>query len=176
MKQKIFSFDVESNSLWPEALGSSAAFCIGAVVVTPDGQVEMFLARCPIEGEVNEWVKNNVLPQLKDVPVTHNSYRDMLESFASFYMKHKEGSDIIVHVGFPVEARVLLDMHRFGFIGDWDAPFPLIDISTFPEIGVSVDAYVEKNDLSLEMVEGMSTHNPLYDAAVTLLAYNHLMQ
>ena len=170
MKKKIFSFDAETNGLWGQA------FAIGAVVVTPDGQVETFLARCPIEGEVNEWVKNNVLPQLKDVPVTHNSYRDMLEDFSSFYMKHKEGSDIIVHVGLPVEARVLLDMHKYGFIGDWDAPFPLIDISAFSEIGTSVDAYIERNELSLEMIEGMNTHNPLYDSAVALLAYNHYLR
>jgi len=163
MNKKIFSFDAETNGLWGQA------FSIGAV--TSDGN--KFVARCPIEGEVNHWVAENVLPEMADIPVTHKSYKSMLKDFAKFYMTHKKDADVIVHMGFPVESKVLSDMKEYGFIGEWDAPFPLIDISAFPQIGTSVDSYCEKNNLKAPEFTG-GTHNPIYDAYMTMLAYKEV--
>ena len=56
----IFSWDVESNGL----LGD--AFAIGAIVYKKGEEVKTFLARCPINGAVDEWVENNVLPQSRE--------------------------------------------------------------------------------------------------------------
>lgn len=167
MNKKIFSFDAETNGLW------GAAFSIAAIVTNEDGSYESFLARCPIEGEVNPWVAENVLPTLESIPITHKSYKDMLKAFAEFYMSHKEGADVIVHMGLPVEAKVMLDMHEFGFIGDWDAPYPLIDISAIPQIGTSVDTYNATNGIEIHF-EG-TTHNPLYDSIAAAKAYAHVM-
>ena len=167
MSKKIFSFDAETNGLW------GAAFSIAAIVTNEDGSYEKFLARCPIEGEVNSWVAENVLPTLVDIPITHNSYKEMLKAFAAFYMANKEGADVIVHMGLPVEAKVMLDMHTFGFIGDWDAPYPLIDISAIPQINTSVDAYNSANGIEIDF-QG-TTHNPLYDSIAAAKAYAHVM-
>ena len=55
----VFSFDAETNGLWGQA------FALGALVYDESGaEVARFVGRCPIEGEVKEWVEANVLPQL----------------------------------------------------------------------------------------------------------------
>ncbi len=137
-----------------------------------DGIVtKTFLERCPIDGEVNSWVSENVLPKMKNIKINSHSYTDMLKSFSEFYLENKEYAYIIVHVGFPVETRVLQDMHKFGYILDWDAPFPLTDISTLPEIGTSVDEYNKEN--GLEVSCNSDSHNPLYDATAAAVAYEH---
>ena len=59
-------------------------------------------------------------------------------------------------------------------LGDWDAPFPLIDISAYKEIGISVDTYNKKNGLEIPF-KG-SAHNPLYDSWAALVAYEHYME
>lgn len=65
----IFSFDAETNGLWGQA------FAVAAVLFDENGdEVARFVGRCPIEGEVNPWVKENVLPEMEGIPVTHKSY------------------------------------------------------------------------------------------------------
>lgn len=161
------SIDAETNGLW------GRAFALAAVLKDEDGKIKEFKSRCPIEGEINEWVENNVLPQLEDMPITRNSYKEMLEAFSKFYLENKDNCTIIVHVGFPVEARVFADMHEFGLIGDWDAPFPLTDISAIPAIGLSVDEYNMRH--GIEVPFKGSTHHPLYDAWAALVAYEDYM-
>lgn len=163
MNKKVFSFDAETNGLW------GTAFAIAAVVEMEDMSRVTFSARCPIVGETNEWVAENVLPAIEHLEITHDSYRSMLRAFSDFYMEHKKDADIIVHMGLPVESKVLLDMHTMGFIGDWDAPYPLIDISAIPEIGTSVDSYNKANNITVPF-DG-ATHDPLYDSYAALVAY-----
>lgn len=164
---KILSIDAETNGLWGEA------FAIGAVLYENGEETRTFLARCPINGRVDKWVSENVLPQLEDVKITHVSYGHMLHEFSRFYLQNKTEAEIIVHMGLPVETRLFLDAHACGYIGDWDAPYPLIDISAFPEIGTSVDRYNQRNGICVPLENG-GTHNPLYDARAAALAYMHL--
>lgn len=166
---KVFSFDAETNGLWGEA------FAVAAVVRYPDGTVKEFLGRCPIDvtqHKVNEWVRQNVLPQMKNIPYNYPDYPSLLKAFMTFYMTEKQDATILVHMGLPVEARLFIDAHNMGIIGDWDAPFPLIDISALPEIGTSVDTYNRENGIEVPSCEG-GTHNPLYDSYAALLAYEH---
>lgn len=108
--------------------------------------------------------------------VSHNTYEKMLADFAEFYLRHKSDSDIICHVGMPVEAHLIREMHRLGLIGDWDAPFPLIDIAgNLKQVGedpISVDAYAKK--YGLEISDYGTTHNPLYDCEVAAKVYMDL--
>jgi hypothetical protein len=164
--RSIFSFDAETNGLWGQA------FAIGAVVRTEKGLIE-FVGRCPIEGEVNSLVAENVLPEMEDIATNYLSYKEMLEDFMAFYKRHKEGADIIVHMGLPVESKLFIDAHEMGIIGDWDAPYPLIDICAFPEIGTSVDTYNKENKVEIPYVG--STHNPLYDSYAALSAYENIL-
>lgn len=170
MEKNIFSFDAETNGLWGQA------FSIGTVITDQEGNItKQFIGRCPIEEPVNSWVEENVLPQMEGIQVTHNSYKDMLKDFMSFYMENKDNAHIVVHMGLPVEARLFLDAHNLGIIGDWDAPYPLIDMCAFPEIGDSVDTYNANNGIVVDSntFEG-GTHNPLYDSYATALAYIHI--
>ena len=106
---KYFSFDAETNGLWGQA------FSIAAVGGGGGGGG----GGCPIEGDVNPWVRDNVLPQMEGIKITHSDYKSLLEDFMKFYLQKKEGRTILVHMGLPVEAKLFLDAHEMGIIGDW---------------------------------------------------------
>lgn len=157
---KIFSFDAETNGLWGQA------FAIGARVYDASGEViAQFIGRCPIQGDVDNWVKDNVLPQITEVPVTHADYAALLADFAGFYLAHKSDADLIVHMGYIVEVKILRDMFTMELIGPWDGPYPLIDIAgNLQQAGedpTSVDGYVRKHGLVLSAEFAGGTHNPL---------------
>jgi len=184
MNRKVFSFDAETDGLWGKP------FAVAAIVQTYypatdrgiDGKrpekwmiTAQFIACLPSNVVENEWVKENVLPAMSDIPTTHETYEEMLKSFSEFYLEHKEGSECIAHMGYIVEAHLLREMHRLGFIGDFDAPYPLYDVSgnlqSAGEDATSVDDYAKKHGIS---VQYGSTHNPLYDCAVAAEVYIHL--
>jgi hypothetical protein len=111
-KMNIFSFDAETNGLYGQA------FALAAVVTDEEGrEIASFVARCPIEGQVDDWMRENVLPRLESVEVSHASYRDMLEAFYAFYMAHKDGATAIAHIAHPVETKVLRDMVEADLAG-----------------------------------------------------------
>ena len=121
-----------------------------------------------------------MLPQMEAMPVTHGSYLEMLQAFSKWYLAHKDGADIIVHMGTPVESRVLIDMHSNGFIGDWDGPYPLIDVAgNLQQAGfnpTSVDSYNSSHGIVVPQSEAGRTHNPLYDSRAAALCYMDLMK
>ena len=162
--KKIISLDAETNGLWGKA------FQIGAVLQNEDGSIVEWVGDCPIEGEVNAWVAENVLPYIEKKN-GYKDYDDLLKAFMDWYKANKDDAEIIVHVGTPVEARLFIDAHEKGFIGDWDAPFPLVDVSAVKEIGTSVDSYNKANGLWVPFIG--SQHNALYDAYACLVAWNH---
>ncbi|MEO8637847.1 MAG: hypothetical protein ABI430_03025 [Candidatus Taylorbacteria bacterium] len=171
--KKMFSFDAETNGLWGQA------FAIGALVYDENGiEIARFVGRIADSEVTDSWVKENVLPKIQDIPVTHATYDELLASFADFYKANKEGADVIVHMGFIVEVKILRDLHAAGLIGDWDAPYPLYDVSgnlqQAGEDATSVDKYVAKHGLSVGEFAG-GTHNPLYDSAVAAVVYRHLL-
>ena len=170
--EKVFSFDAETNGLWGQA------FAIGALVYDENGaEVARFVGRCPIKGTVDKWVEENVLPRITGLSVSHKDYDSLLVDFAKFYLANKTDTDIIVHMGVPVESTLLKDMHSRGLIGDWDGPYPLLDIAgNLQQAGedpTSVDSYLKKYGLTVGEFAGGS-HNPLYDSAVAAQVYFHL--
>ncbi len=174
MKKKVFSWDCETNGL----LGQ--AFAIGAVLYENGKEVKKFYARCQIEGDVNLWVKENVLPQMEGMEVTHSSYEEMIKAFAEFFLENKADADVIFHMGCPVEARVILDMHDNKFIGDWDGAYPWLDIAgCLLQAGfdcTSVDGYNADHGIIVPQPEAGGTHNPLYDSRAAALCYMDLMK
>lgn len=164
---KIFSLDAETNGLYGQA------FALAAVVKNEDGSIAQFLGRCPIEGEIDSWVEDHVLPEMKGIEENYSSYEKLLKAFSSFYYRHKTNADIIVHMGVPVEAKIFIDLVKTGWVDMWDGPYPLIDISAYKEIGTSVDSYNKSHGIEVPF-EG-STHNPLYDSWAALVAYEHYM-
>ena len=171
--KKVFSFDAETNGLWGQA------FAIGALVYDESGaEIARFVGRLPDTEVTDAWVKENVLPKIGDIPVTHNDYASLLASFAEFYKANKKDADVIVHMGFIVEVKILRDLHAAGLIGDWDAPYPLYDVSGNLQAAgadpTSVDKFVTEHNLSVGEFAG-GTHNPLYDSAVAAVVYRHLL-
>ncbi len=170
---KVFSLDAETNGLWGQA------FAIGALVYDELGnEVARFIGRLPDTVVTNEWVRENVLPQMTGISVTHKNYEDLLRDFARFFLANKESAHVIVHMGYIVEAKVLRDMYEHGLIGEWDAPFPLYDVSGNLQAAgadpTSVDKFAAEHDLKIAEFEG-GTHNPLYDSAVTAVVYLYLV-
>ena len=170
--KKVFSFDAETNGLWGKA------FAIGALVYDEQGaEIARFVGRLPDSAVTDNWVKENVLPKIGNIPVNHDTYEALLVSFAILYKANKTDAEVIVHMGYIVEAGLLRDMHTQGVIGDWDGPYPLLDVSgNLQQAGedpTSVDSYVKKYELSVGEFEG-GTHNPLYDSAVAAVVYRHL--
>jgi hypothetical protein len=187
MTKKVFSFDAETDGLWGDV------FSIGAIVYEYKPEIDRgvdgkragywqvaasIVLNLGGENVKTPWVRENVLPNLESVGITHVSYEDMLRDFSLFYMKHKEGADCITHMGYIVEAQLLREMHRLQLIGDWDAPYPLYDISgnlqAAGEDATSPDKYITKNNIKIPGYYG-GEHNPLYDSAVAALAYIDLM-
>jgi hypothetical protein len=186
--KKVFSFDAETDGLWGNP------FAIAATVTSPDGvEVASFSRRLPNEAVTNQWVKENVLPNIQDIamvgagfsdlPISEDQYRadltqwyeKMLREFSKFYMEHKEDAVVIAHCPNPVEAHLLREMHRIGAIGDWDGPFPLFGIEGLLDAAneptTEATGYATKHGLPFP--EG-SAHNPLFDCRLATTMYRHL--
>jgi hypothetical protein len=171
--KKVFSFDAKTNGLWGKA------FAIGALVYDEHGnEVARFVGRLLSSAVTDQRIKKNILPKLVGVPVTHQTYDELLSEFADFYKTHKQDADMITHMGYIVEAGLLRDMRNGGMIDDWDGPCPLFDVTgNLQQVGedpTSVDGYAKKYSLSVPDFSG-GTHNPLYDAAITAAVYRHLL-
>lgn len=167
--EKVLSIDAETNGLYGQA------FAIGAVLMDKEtGKEEQrFLARCPIEGAVDSFVAENVIPQMEEITETHTDYKSMLAEFIHFFKENKENADTIVHMGVPVEAKLFVDAVEFGLMGPFDGPYPLVDIAAYQEIWDSVDGYNAKHGIVVPDCNG-GTHNPLYDRYAAALAYRYV--
>lgn len=171
------SFDAEANGLW------GAPFALGAVVLDAAGAVvETFGGYIGPDGVTDPWCRENVLPAIADMPVTHADYSAMLADFAAFYLRwRKAGAAILAHMPVPVEAGVLRDMHTSGLIGDWDGPYPLIDVAGMllarGRDPTSVDDYNRDHAVGLGAeAAGLVAHDPIYDSIAAARCYMHLRE
>ena len=164
--KKIISFDAETDGLWGDA------FCIAAVKYDNKGdEVASFIGRCKAECK-NQWVIDNVLPKIKDIPVTYKDYESLLKGFFEWYMRNKEDTAALVHMGHIVESKLLQDAHKLDIIGDWDAPFLWYDVCLF--FDESIDNYIKQNEIDIEYTG--SAHNPFYDSIAAYRAFRHLIE
>lgn len=172
----LFSFDAETNGLWGQP------FAVAAIVYDEAGnETARFIGRCPINGELNEFVAEKCLPQMTNIPESHDSYESLLRDFAEFYPREKQGATVIAHMAVPVESGLLRDMRTAGVIGDWDGPYPLIDLAgCLAQVGedpTSVDGYADRQGVAVDPADfAGGTHNPLYDAAQAASVWRHLQQ
>ena len=157
--ENILLFDVESTSL------HGTGFACGAIVVNKDGlEIDRFeLLSQEGSKKVGDWVKENVLPSLADMPTCETDI-ELRTSFFDFYMKHKETAQIWSDVNFPVETNFLSAIVNDNIEErEWSMPYPLKDASTI--VDVNIDR-CEKCG-----IEGLRKHNPLDDsrASVSML-------
>lgn len=166
------SLDAETNGLGGQAFAA-------AMTLFDDfnGELDHKVYRCPIVGEVDEWVAANVLPAIEDIEINCNDYEGMLYNLNHCYQQWtdryaEQTLYVIAHVAWPVEARLLLDM----FPDPWGGPYPLVDVSgvllAHGHNPLSVDDYLKAQDVPLP---SGSPHNPLYDARAAALCLHRLM-
>ena len=171
---KYVSIDAETNGLWGNP------FAVAAVVYNEEGEQEdAVIFRCPIEGEIDSWVEENVLPEMEGIEETHNSLTEMLASFGEWWMANKDGATVVWHMGHVVEAYLFRLLVEGGYIGEWDAPYVPVEVAMLlgaaGEAPDSVDKYMEKYGLIEPILVG-GTHNPLYDALVAAEVFFHLKE
>ena len=161
---KLLSFDVEANGL------HGHAFAVGAVVLSANGKVHTeFSARCPINGKIDPWVETNVLPAIKDMPVTANSYKELREAFWEWYLPAEQLADyVLVSNGYPVEYRFLIECQEENLAERyWQHPFPIIDLTSL----LLAAKEPGKSQLMSQTIHDnhFNRHHPLHDAKVAAL-------
>ncbi len=166
-KTKLLSFDLETNGLHGQA------FAIGAVVMDADGKIhEEFTARCPLQDPIDEWVNSNVLPAIKNMPITHKSYEEIREAFWQWYIVAEPKSDyVLVSNGYPVEYRFLLDCQEANLDERyWQHPFPILELSSLL-IQVGQNSQASKNKMTQKLLRDNEVlqHHPLHDAKVAAI-------
>lgn len=152
---------------------------------------DQFSARNTSHEVKNEWVKENVVPSLGALR-THSNYSSMIEAFADFYLKHRVGAKVITHMGYIVEAHLLREMFRCGYIGELEGPYsdqfaPWHDVSQdlerLGEDPSSVDAYAKKHSILIQafgrghqmcFADEGKAHNPVDDAEIAARVWMHI--
>ncbi|HMO19283.1 MAG TPA: hypothetical protein PKA63_14555 [Oligoflexia bacterium] len=172
-EKKIFSIDCEVDGLYGKS------FAIAVTVRLNGEEVSQFQGRIPDEEVRDTWVRENVLPALKDMEVTHSSSEELEEAFWDFWMSQKEGSTVIAHCGSPVESGLFRRcVERKLDERQWSGPFPLHEVGTILYgIGsdpCSVDSYNKANGIEIPFA-GVA-HHPMYDAQSAAVAWEHAMK
>ena len=171
---KFLSLDAETNGLW----GKPFTIAVTGYDANGDETVARKWAIKNLNSVVtNNWVKENVLPALElEGCILVDSYDDLLKEFADFYNQHKSAKTMW-HMGHIVETHLFRECVSKGLIGEWDAPYTPIEISSIllvlGEKEDSVDAYISKHQLDVELG---STHDPLYDCRVAAAVYFHAIK
>jgi hypothetical protein len=159
----ILSFDVESNGLHGEG------FAIGAVMLSPDGaELATFYARCPITGDVDPWVRDNVLPALVDALETHATARAMRDAWWLWMTERMEGAVVVVDCGWPVEAGMLSACVADDPSRAFKGPYPLHEVATLVVAagGDPLASYAERV-LPPDAFVSHRKHHPVDDARVS---------
>ncbi len=163
---KILCLDVESNGLHGEA------FAVGAVLIDCTGKIiDEFSGRCPIKGEVDEWVQKHVIPVLSDMPEDYKTAKAMRTAFWDWYKPAKEQADyVMVNNGYPVETRFLAQCQDDDLAERyWDHPFPLLDLSSML-LQIGIKPLAVRYQLVEDELEGQNLqHHPRWDAWVSAL-------
>lgn len=123
--------DAETDGLYGTFLS------VASIVLDDEGnETDSFYGtlKDPERSISSEWVRENVLPYLKDPVRSDADYYEtddeMIEAFYSFYLRYKD-FDAVADVPHPVESRLFArainhDLKSREFM----SPFPLLDLSS----------------------------------------------
>lgn len=165
MANRIISIDCEANGLHGQIFAVGVSF-----QERGRGEVSSITARCPIVGQVDPWVAENVLPAIEGLPIDQADQGSLYRWWRTVYdLRKADGWEVLCHVAWPVESRFLWSAH----VADpFSGPFPLLDVAGHLDHAgcdpASVDVYLTKRGIPLP--DG-SPHHPLYDARAAALAY-----
>lgn len=170
---KLMTIDVESNGLY------GLPFLVAALVTEEGKSPQHRFFRCPIFGDVNPWVAENVLPVCSGIPETNKSDYEMGEDFYDFW-KSQAPDYMLADVPYPVEAGFLRPIFARSEDRWFKGPFPLIDVHSVLRgngWNSGSTSYVETHlaHRYKQLCREMAPHNPLFDAKISQAAYAHLM-
>lgn len=181
--KKIFSFDLEVDGLY------GPAFAIAATVRQGGQEIARFEGRIPDPAVSDGWVRENVLPALGNMEVTHQTSEELEEAFWEFYSQQClvegewglsfDGDNVVViaHCGSPVESGFFRRCVERDESRTFQAPLPLHEVGTLLEAlgeeAASVDSYVKKHGIAVGF-DGM-THHPMYDSVAAVQVWEHAM-
>lgn len=167
----ILSSDVEANGLHGEG------FAVGGVLLErATGQiVERFYARCPIVGEVDPWVRENVLPRLtSDADAeSHDDAKSMRDDYWNWLISRTNdvspSTIVVMDCGWPVEANFLSACVRDNSpTRDFGGPYPVHEVATLL-LAAKLDpkgSYAAQV-LSADELKNHHAHHPVDDALVS---------
>lgn len=168
----VLCFDAESNGLHGEV------FAVGGVVYRDGRMIEWFFARCPIVGEVDNWVAENVIPALArgcgGSPNTHDDARSMRDAFWQWITAPRENTIVTADCGWPVEAGLLSACVADDPTRAFKGPYPLDEVATFLRAS-GLDPLAKYADVVLPR-EDAQTHHPVWDAMVSALCVEMAMR
>ena len=176
---RILSVDAETNGLY------GAPFAIGMVVRDTHGADWQFIARCPIDGDIDPWVAEHVLPALAGVAITHPTDDALLAAFWQAYRSEADDATAagetlicVAHCASPVESGLFRRcVEADPAARQFQAPFPLHDVASMllmaRENPLSVRAFLASRAITVPF-DG-AAHHPLFDAWTALLATEALL-
>lgn len=173
----VMSVDVECDGI----KNGHKPLAIGAVLYDTKSEIiiDKYEARIADLSGCTEWVVLNVIPAIQSITQLHGSSVELLTSFAKWYMQHKDDVVVIAHIPHPVETAMFLEMGKLGLIGEWDQPYPLIDVGamllTRNNNPLSVDDYRLDHCKSMQPNTEIGAHHPLYDAYQALSVFLHII-
>lgn len=116
----------------------------------------------------DEWTRNNVLPRLGNYTICEDE-EDLLERTWQFWSKYRERAHAVADVAYPVETRLFEKcVRKKPQERMFQAPYPLLDISTILYWKGVEAANAEGKNLGGERYEADQHHNALYDAKATM--------
>ncbi len=179
----IFSFDLEVDGLY------GVGFAIAATVRKDGVVIDLFEGRIPDSAVSDSWVRENVLPALGDMAITHATSVELEEAFWDFYATHclvdgewglsfdSANVQVIAHCGSPVESGFFRRAIERDGSRTFQAPLPLHEVGTLLEAlnepADSVDSYIKKHNIVVPF-KGVS-HHPMYDSVAAAVVWEHAM-
>ena len=122
---------------------------------------------------LDHWVEENVLPHL--APSTHKTEKEMLQDFAEWWLDQNSKYNVVLigHMMSPVETDLFSQMYQLGFIGTFDGPYQMHDLSTILMYNGfkhdKLDAFLEDSGYTFSG----KTHSALGDAERVMTAWKH---
>jgi len=158
--------------------------CILAMVVFQDNlEIDrLFVGIDPVSIE-DSWVHKKIIPILGEEYILVSSYKELLNTIAVFYNKHKVNSVVTQHYAVPRKVVFWRDMVKFGFLDqddEYDSPYPIYETSgmlaMIGECPHSINRYNKKNNILGNEYQKYKTFHPIYDAVANGLAFMDLIK
>lgn len=173
---KLFSVDVET-----EKIHGKFAFAIAAVVRQDGLTIAEYQGRSPTPATAVKWVRENVIPNIEMMPISHGTPLVLEEDFWRFWQTHAHGATCIsyfANLGGEAALFYRIINRKYKERMYW-APSPLHELSTlmiskgWTDVH-GLDRYMEQHALCPTCLP-QTFHHPLYDAHAAALVWEHLM-